>query len=261
MRRIESYPPHPSLHALELPPAEQIHASAVAFLLEGGDKEAASLLLACALSTWPVGQDWIEEAVQVGLHVELVGPREAYDTLCDGGHPIAMAIREAVAATLPGYLYLDELSARAEMVDVDPGWRGKLLEAARGDGVHNQAGGNGAAHMWHGLRFRSHSEVTIAKALDRAGVMYLANCLARLGPPPHRFTREADFLVCCDGRWGILEVDGEPFHPASRAAEDHERDRSFRLQGVPVVEHFDAGECRRDPDGVVRRFLKVLGRA
>jgi hypothetical protein len=259
MQRIDVRTRHAPLHALEIPPAEQLHASAVAFLLEGDDEEAADVLLGCSLSTWPVGQDWIDEGgVQVGLRVELAGPREVYEVLRDGGNPVTVAIREAIAAVLPAYLFLDDLSVRAELVDVDPGWRRRLLEAARGDRVHNQAGGNGATHVWHGLRFRSHSEVCIAQALDRAGVMYLANCLARLGPPPDRLTREADFLVCCDGRWGILEVDGEPFHPATRAAEDHERDRLFRLQGVSAVEHFDAGECRRDADGVVRRFLEVL---
>lgn len=261
MQGLDVRPPHALLHALEIPPAEQIHASAVAFLLEGSEEEAAGVLLGCSLSAWPVGQDWDEDGVQVGLRVELAGSREVYEALCDGGHPVTVAIREAIAATLPGYLHLDDLIVRAELVDVDPGWRRRLLEAARGDRVHNQAGGNGATHVWHGLRFRSHSEMTIAQALDRAGVMYLANCLARLGPPPDRLTREADFLVCHDGRWGILEVDGEPFHPASRTAEDHERDRLFRLQGVSAVEHFDAGECRRDADGVVRRFLEVLGRA
>ena len=258
MQRLDVRSPLAPLHALEIPPTERLHASAVAFLLEGGEEEAAGVLLGCSLSAWPVGQEWDEGSVQVGLRVELAGPREVYEVLRNGVNPVTVAIREAIAAVLPAYLVIDDLSARAEMVDVDPGWRRRLLEAARGDRVHNQAGGNGAAHVWHGLRFRSRSEMIIAQALDRAGVMYLANCLARLGPPPDRLTREADFLVCCDGRWGILEVDGEPFHPATRAAEDHERDRLFRLQGVSAVEHFDAGECRRDADGVVRRFLEVL---
>jgi hypothetical protein len=260
MQRLDVRTRHVPLHALEIPPAERLHASAVAFLLDGGEEEAAGLLLGCSLAAWPVGQDWDEDCVQIGLRVELAGPREVYEVLNGGGNPIAVAIHEAIAAVLPAHLVLDGLDVRAELVDVDPGWRRRLLETARGDRVHNQATGDGAIHVWHGLRFRSRSEMIIAQALDRAGVMYLANCLARLGPPPDRLTREADFLVCHDGRWGILEVDGEPFHPASRAAEDHERDRSFRLQGVSAVEHFDAGECRRDADGVVGRFLEVLGR-
>ena len=51
---------------------------------------------------------------------------------------------------------------------------------------------------------------------------------------------------------------GEPFHPATRTVEDHKRDRLFRSHGIQVVEHFDATECYKDPDRVVRDFLKLL---
>ena len=82
---------------------------------------------------------------------------------------------------------------------------------------------------WGNLRFRSQSEVRIAKALDAVWVLFLPNCLARLNSNFGRFTKEADFLVCANGKWGILEVDG-PFHP--RAADDHERDRLFQQHGI-----------------------------
>ena len=71
-------------------------------------------------------------------------------------------------------------------------------------------------------------------------------------------TAKADFLVCADGKWGILEVDGEPFHPPSRTVADHDRDRVFRLHGVRVVEHFEASECFNNPDQVVAKFLELL---
>ena len=110
-------------HALEIPPVEQLHASAVAFLLDGGDEEAAGMLLGCSLSAWPTGQDRDEGSVQVGLRVELAGPREVYEVLNGGGSPVAVAIHEAIAAVLPAHLVLDGVSVRAELVDVDPGWR------------------------------------------------------------------------------------------------------------------------------------------
>ena len=87
------------------------------------------------------------------------------------------------------------------------------------------------------------------------------NCKARLGAVGARQNREADFMVCFEGRWGILEVDGEPFHPPSRTAQDHERDRLFRTHGILIVEHFDARECYNDPNRVVGRFLEILGKA
>ena len=76
-----------------------------------------------------------------------------------------------------------------------------------------------------------------------------------------RGNREPDFLVCKDGKWGVLEVDGEPFHPPSRTVQDHERDRLFRAYGVRVVEHFDASRCFEEADGVVAEFLAILARS
>jgi hypothetical protein len=113
---------------------------------------------------------------------------------------------------------------------------------------------------WQNLSFSSVSEVKIAQALDRVGVLFFPNCRGRLSTTQGRQNRECDFLICYDGIWGILEVDGEPFHPPSRAAEDHKRDGFFLDHGV-WVHRFDANECFNCPDDVVRRFLERLKRS
>jgi very-short-patch-repair endonuclease len=59
---------------------------------------------------------------------------------------------------------------------------------------------------------------------------------------------------------GILEDDGEPFHPPTRTVHDHTRDRVFKTHGIMVVEHFDASECFERPADVVRKFLTLLER-
>src|SRR5260221_503562 len=107
----------------------------------------------------------------------------------------------------------------------------------------------------------SASSFKIAEALDKANVLFLPNCKARLGIPSSRENREADFLICTDGKWGILEVDGEPFHPPSRTVYDHERDRLFRSHGIRVVEHYDATKCYNEPDTVVQEFLQMLNKS
>jgi hypothetical protein len=112
---------------------------------------------------------------------------------------------------------------------------------------------------WQNLYFSSVSEVKIAQALDRVGVLFFPNCRGRLTTKQGRRNRECDFLVCNDGIWGILEVDGAPYHPPCRAAEDHKRDGFFLDHGV-WVHRFDSNECFKYPDDVVQRFLQRLKR-
>jgi hypothetical protein len=236
---------------------DQLLASAARFLIDGQEEDAASVLLSCSLR---VSWGW-HTVGKYALDIKLTGPRATYEILCNEDHPITQAILNALCAVFPEDAYIEHFTPCAELVGIDPDWRAELLEIARGKGVHNQAVEAAPARIWNNLRFRSESEVRIAQALDRAGVLFLPNCKARLGSPKGRRNREADFLVCYEGKWGILEVDGEPFHPPSRTAEDHERDRLFHDHGILVVQHFDASECFENPDGIVGRFLGILKKA
>ncbi|MDD4352624.1 MAG: hypothetical protein PHU71_06665 [Candidatus Gracilibacteria bacterium] len=161
---------------------------------------------------------------------------------------------------LPVGIVINDLIASGELIDIDPDWRSELLEIARGRGISNQAAGERAAKIlnWNNLGFRSASEIKIAQVLDKAGVLFLPNCKARLGSVENRQNREPDFLICHNGKWGILEVDGEPFHQPSRTVADHERDRLFKIHGIMVAEHFDANKCFNKPDEVVNTFLRIL---
>jgi uncharacterized protein YjbI with pentapeptide repeats len=118
-----------------------------------------------------------------------------------------------------------------------------------------------APYEWNNLYFRSKTEIKIAEALDRSGVLYYPNCKARLNTHEGRNGRESDFLVFYIGKWGILEVDGEPWHPPSRTVHDHERDRLFKAHGIRIVEHYDATRCWNQPDKVVQEFLEILSQA
>lgn len=170
-------------------------------------------------------------------------------------------IRMAFANALPGCMELTQFSRRLFVAEVAEGWRTEILRELDGHAGHNQgvALPDQEILTWRGLRFRSLSEMMIAKALDRAGALFFPNCRARLGQQK-RGNLEPDFLVCHKGVWGILEVDGEPFHPPTRTVHDHERDRPFLRHGVKLVQHFDATHCRNDPDGVVAEFLALLER-
>ena len=238
---------------------DQLLASVVRFLIDGGEEDAASIILSCTLSQWESGDSWWAGDEQTfAIHVNLVGPRQAYEVLHDEKHPVSKAVKSAIQALLSPGEYLKHLTVSVERIEIDADWRAELLEIARGKGVHNQAADLSHGRLWNGLRFRSESETRIARELDRAGVLFLPNCKARVNSSDGRKNREPDFLVCASGKWGILEVDGEPFHPPSRTVEDHERDRLFRAHGIKVVEHFDAGECYNEPKNVVARFLAIL---
>jgi hypothetical protein len=238
---------------------DTILASAVRFLIDGGEEDAASVLLSCELRIWYSGDTaWVEDETYHALHVSLRAPRYAYEILGDSNHPITQAVRQALDALLPELTYIRHFTILAQQIETPPDWREELLQIARGVGVHNQAAQGRNLLTWKNLNFRSQSEIRIAEALDRAGVLFFPNCRCRLGEQAARENREADFLVCYKGKWGILEVDGEPFHPPTRTAQDHERDRLFKKHGILVVEHFDATECYENPDRVVQGFLRIL---
>lgn len=238
---------------------EVIQASAAQFLIDGGEEDAASVLLSCDLNVYDSGdQSFAGDEIHYAVHVELRGPRSAYDIINDDSHPAGKAIYMAIEANLPADRYIKHFSIHAESIGIDPDWRSEMLEIARGRGVHNQVVQSSNIRTWRNLRFRSQSEIKIAESLDRVGVFFLPNCIGRLGDLTDRKNREADFLVCHKGKWGILEVDGEPFHPPSRTVQDHDRDRLFRVHGIKVVEHFDANRCYNNPDEVVQEFLRIL---
>lgn len=245
--------------SLETSDADQRLASAVQFLIDGGDEAAATMLLSCDLDYWTSGDTWwVGDEQHEAVHIEMTAPRIAYDALTTHTE-VGETIRRAVEAMMPAQTYVKHFEVKAALIDIDPDWRAELLEIARGKGINNQVPRVAGVRSWQALNFRSESEVRIAQALERAGVLFLPNCRARLGAgSTGRKNREPDFLVCDEGRWGVLEVDGEPFHPPSRTTEDHERDRLFRTHGIGVVEHFDATHCYREPDLVVAQFLRLL---
>jgi hypothetical protein len=251
---------------------DQLLASAVQFLLDGGDEKAAMILLACAFHYF----EWLDPGRGEVRSVTLRAPRAIYELLAPLNNPStdgwslsheqeAFDIRACIRAAFQALINADvQFTVKASLVQVIAHWREELLALLRGERVTNQGlqfAPQRPVLTWNGLRFRSGAEVRIAEALERVErppVLYLPNCMARLGFS-QRQNREADFLICHKGKWGILEVDGPLSHPASRKVDDDERARLFKAHGIRLVEHFDAGDCLEDADGVVRGFLYLLG--
>lgn len=78
---------------------------------------------------------------------------------------------------------------------------------------------------------------------------------------PNANKREPDFLICADGKWGVLEVMGEPYHPATTAMRDHDRARLLDDYGLRFIQFYDSGRCYSDPDGTVADFLTRLAKS
>jgi hypothetical protein len=109
-----------------------------------------------------------------------------------------------------------------------------------------------------GLRFRSKSEIKIYDELKKRHVLFFANATAVLGSKNTK--REPDFLICQNGKWGILEVMGEQYHPSNTAMRDHDRARLFKDYGLFHIEFYNATECYSKPDKVVDKFLQYLSK-
>jgi len=231
----------------------------IRFLLDGYDNNAASLLLSCKL--------WLEmenpERNTIECWVNITAPRKAYDVFIDKNHPDTQVIKRAFEAVIDRdeqYSYKVYLSVEAQISDdFGADWRAEAEREMLGSDYRNQAAFVWSSKIvnWNELRFRSNTEVKIAIALDRAGTLFLPNCSARLGSSNNRGNEEADFLICHQGKWGILEVDG-PHHTPERAAKDHEKVSRFQNHGIRFVRRYDAERCYREPDGVVKDFLENL---
>lgn len=115
---------------------------------------------------------------------------------------------------------------------------------------------NSSKVAFQGLNFRSKTEVKVFQALVSRGVLVLPLPVAVLGSPNQY--REPDFLVCYRGKWGILEVQGDKWHPPLTAARDHERRRQLTSLGVRVCEFFDAKRCWEATEDVINEFFAAL---
>jgi hypothetical protein len=232
----------------------EVLARAVALLRTRGDPAAADLLAACRL-------DIVEDHVG-DIRLELVGSLVTQPGPLDLDIPMARVLAQALREVIPPDIWIERLWARpVERPPTAPPADAEVAEStstAPHAGGLNQAVGELTSRTWAGMRFRSESELHIARALDRTGVLFLPDALMRLGAPSARQNREADFLVCANGVWGILEVDGAPFHPDDDREAADERDQLFRKHGIPLVSHFEAVRCAVAPDAVVTEFLAAL---
>lgn len=90
---------------MELPPDDQLLASAARFLIDGREEDVANLLLSCSLSVWESGDSWfVGDETHYALHVKLTGLHAAYEVLRNDRYPITQSICRAFDAIYPKIL-------------------------------------------------------------------------------------------------------------------------------------------------------------
>lgn len=106
------------------------------------------------------------------------------------------------------------------------------------------------------LHFRSVAEVAIYDELKKRKLLVFPNAAAVMGGTKEK--REPDFLICYEGRWGVLEVMGEKYH--INAVKDHDRARLFKDRGLLCIEFYPAKRCYTEPATVIDHFLGILAK-
>lgn len=93
---------------------EQVIASAIKFLLDGEEIDAANILRTCSLEDCisEIVDNWVDGSSQHGLSFELGCPRSTYQILKKSRHPITERIEDAIKAVLPGGFILKSIVPR-----------------------------------------------------------------------------------------------------------------------------------------------------
>jgi len=111
-------------------------------------------------------------------------------------------------------------------------------------------------YSWKDWQFRSAAEANIAQALDRSGVLFFPKATARLTTTEGRENQDLYFLICYEGKLGILGVNAEEEDEADRRS-----DRILQSQGIRMIQYYNVNECTEEPDRVVLEFLQNLSLA
>lgn len=228
---------------------ERVLKGIVERLIHKEDNETALRLLNCEINAEfdrdDFGYDYYE--------IHLIAQQPDFDSLKPQEEYLQTTINEVLNGTTRDVCNC--LTICLPLPELEDGWRENLRAVIRGDKIVNQGVlVSQAPYEYRGLYFRSKTEIKIAEILDKVGLLYFPLPVACLKGK----SREPDFLIRTpSGKWGILEVQGEPYHPATRADQDHARSRAFMQFGIPV-QFFSSERCYRDPEGVIREFIKIV---
>lgn len=155
---------------------------------------------------------------------------------------------------------------RIKLIDLEEDWKEKIKSLITNFKDSNQGvitekifkRENKSPLVYNEMKFASQSEIRIAQELEKQKVLFFPLPLGVRYETGNNYKdhREADFLICLDGKWGILEVS---YHP-NRFEQDNEKDTWFKKSGILCVQHYTAEKCYNESQEVVKGFIEILSK-
>lgn len=250
----------------------KVHHAWTQFLVAMDDRIAAGIAVESEVSI--IEQDNFGiQSIMIGVPVKMFG----YVTNDDD---LSFTLRDSLARVLDGQWYseyegilsfeqaVNLLRFHMILSEPSPDWINTVRKLIAAPSDSNQGivtelvfGRKGRdVILYNEMKFASQTEVRIAQELEQRGVLFFPLPLAVRTVTNKRYEdhREPDFVICVDGKWGILEVSGGAH--AGRYDKDDEKARWFKQAGIQCLEHFSAERCREKPREVVDEFLAILER-
>lgn len=231
------------------------------FAQKGDAREVAILASARATARF-VEHDEFNEVDVYSLYLQV--PTALYMQIVNAKDACEQAIRDAAQSALAIYpQYFLRFVVMAPELKAETGWRAKMLEWLKGDGVNNQGrvrSDNVASRECDGLLFRSEPEIMLYQALKAEGVSF-APLPVFLRGGPNRQRIEPDFVIIKDGITMIVEVDGDTVHRELPA--EAQKRLKMLTDGGALVERVRAAECNTPHLATIcaKQILEAIRRA
>jgi hypothetical protein len=248
---------------------KQIHRTWLELLMAQNLREIAAIALDCEVkleltSVWDEGERTGFGGVIVSIPASVFG-------FVKSNERVQQVIQDTISDVAEGYLDVQRrdmtYSVRVKLREPEEDWQnivrrmianmsdpnqGRITELASG-----RNNGKGPI-VYNEMKFASKSEIRIAQELEARSILFfpLAMGVRAETGSFYKDHREADFLVCDEGKWGILEVS---YHP-DRYEKDAEKSAWWKKSGILCVEHYTAERCFNEPRAVVDEFLGILAK-
>jgi hypothetical protein len=158
------------------------------------------------------------------------------------------------------------ISFRLQLIEVESDWKDIIRELITNKKDANQGVVTETVYLRKGkqpliyneMKFATQSEIRVAQELENRKILFFPLPLAVRNDTGNRYQdhREADFLVCDDGSWGILEIS----HHLNRYEKDSEKDVWFKKSGILCIQHYTTERCYNQTKNVIDEFLSILAK-